>query len=156
MFYFEKFFLAFILISMCACSKKENTENRKGEADTLAHERIIYGVMVKGKVTDNQTRCSHYHTSLDIIAIKFKCCDTYYPCYQCHRESADHQANTWELSERGEKAILCGVCGHQLTIREYLESNNMCTSCQSSFNPNCKKHYHLYFKVDSVHSTIGS
>ena len=33
----------------------------------------IYGLTV-----DNQTRCQHYHSVLDIIAIKFKCCDKFY------------------------------------------------------------------------------
>ena len=41
---------------------------------------------VYGSLVDNETRCIHYHTFLDIIAIKFKCCEKYYPCYQCHNE----------------------------------------------------------------------
>lgn len=41
---------------------------------------------IYGATIDNETRCTHYHTPLDIIAIKFKCCDKYYPCYKCHNE----------------------------------------------------------------------
>jgi len=114
--------------------------------DNIPQERLIFGIPVKGKVIDDQTRCSHYHSHLDIIAIKFKCCDTYYPCYSCHQEAADHPAVTWPLHECDTKAILCGACGHELTITEYLSCNNTCTSCHASFNPNCEKHYALYFE----------
>lgn len=107
-------------------------------------------MLVKGQVIDNETRCAHYHTNLDIIALKFKCCNSYFPCYSCHQEETDHAATQWEVTEREEKAILCGACGRELSIREYLASNNTCPSCQSSFNPNCKKHYNLYFKLDST------
>jgi uncharacterized CHY-type Zn-finger protein len=118
--------------------------------DNLPRERMIAGMPVKGKVIDDQTRCSHYHTHLDIIAIKFKCCDTYYPCYSCHQEDTDHAAVTWSLQERDTKAILCGACGHELTITEYLSSQNTCPSCHASFNPNCEKHYGLYFEGNYI------
>ena len=141
-------FLGILLMSMVpGCHKNERVSSATLSMDTLPHERMIGGQLVKGQVIDGQTRCSHYHTNLDIIAIKFKCCDTYFPCYSCHGESADHKAITWEISERDEKAILCGVCGHELSINEYMNSNNTCPTCQSSFNPNCKKHYDLYFTM---------
>jgi uncharacterized CHY-type Zn-finger protein len=139
-----------MLTTFFACQKKEPPKSIAKEIDSSPHDRTIHGVLVKGQVIDDQTRCSHYHTQLDIIALKFKCCNTYYPCYSCHQEKADHSATTWELNERSEKAVLCGVCGNELTIQEYLNSNNTCGKCQSLFNPNCKKHYHLYFKVDST------
>jgi uncharacterized CHY-type Zn-finger protein len=143
-----------LLFSLCAifgsmCTSKQKPVVTEATTDTIPHDRLIYGVLVKGQVIDNQTRCSHWHSNLDIIALKFKCCDTYYPCYSCHEEKAGHKATTWEVGERDEKAVLCGGCGRELTIREYLASNNICPSCQASFNPNCKKHYHLYFKSDS-------
>lgn len=132
---------------MIGCKNNGKPSAMTTPMDTLPHDRMISGVLVKGKVIDNQTRCSHYHTSLDIIAIKFKCCDTYYPCYSCHKEATNHESITWPLNERDRKAILCGVCGHELTIEEYMASSNTCTSCQSLFNPNCKKHYDLYFAM---------
>ena len=67
-------------------------------------------INVYGKVIDDNTRCEHYHSALDIIAIKFKCCDKYYPCYQCHEQTADHAAQTWNKNEWDTKAILCGIC----------------------------------------------
>ena len=104
-------------------------------------------VIIKGSVTDDQTRCTHYHSALDIIAIKFKCCQTYYPCFYCHQESADHQPERWKKEEWHEKAILCGVCKTELTIREYFDSNYACPVCNSSFNPGCVNHNQLYFEV---------
>lgn len=103
-------------------------------------------VEVFGKVIDDYTRCEHYHSPADIIAIKFKCCNKYYPCYQCHAETADHVAQTWDKNEWDTKAILCGICKTELTIEEYIQSGNHCPVCNAAFNPNCSKHYHLYFK----------
>jgi len=140
--------LFFLLAFISACQKRHDKAMSSAEMDTIPHDRIIGGLMVKGKVIDNQTRCSHYHTDLDIIAIKFKCCNIYYPCYTCHKESADHEAVTWPENEWDKKAILCGVCSHELTVKEYMASNNTCPLCQSSFNPNCKKHYDLYFSMN--------
>jgi len=141
-------FMGVLVVFMMGCKKNTQPMSSDHQLDTLPHDRIIAGLMVKGKVIDNQTRCAHYHTDLDIIAIKFKCCDTYYPCYSCHKEATDHLAVTWAINERDKKAILCGACGHELTIQEYMASNNTCTSCQSLFNPNCKKHYDLYFTME--------
>lgn len=102
---------------------------------------------VKGNLVDKETRCSHYHTVKDIIAIKFKCCDTYYSCYQCHTEHANHDLKRWTKNEFTEKAILCGKCKHELTISEYMTSNSTCPNCNSSFNPACSNHYDLYFDM---------
>jgi uncharacterized CHY-type Zn-finger protein len=101
---------------------------------------------LKGKLTDNETRCVHYHSALDIIAIKFKCCDIYYPCYECHAEEAEHTAQVWPKNEWTAKAILCGHCKTELTIQQYMEANNQCPFCKAAFNPNCSRHYHLYFQ----------
>jgi uncharacterized CHY-type Zn-finger protein len=105
----------------------------------------IEGIRVFGKSVDKQTRCVHWHSQLDVIAIKFKCCDKYYPCFSCHEEEADHDHQVWPKSEFDQKAILCGVCGHELSIQEYMDANNTCPNCTASFNPGCSNHYHLYF-----------
>lgn len=102
---------------------------------------------VKGKITDDQTRCVHYHSSLDIIAIKFKCCNQYYPCYYCHKEAAGHNATVWPATEFDTKAILCGVCKNEMSINEYKNSNYQCPFCISHFNPKCVNHDHLYFET---------
>jgi uncharacterized CHY-type Zn-finger protein len=95
-------------------------------------------------VVDAQTRCIHYRTSLDIIAIRFVCCGEFYPCHLCHAETADHPAEQWPADSRDERAVLCGNCAHVLTIAEYL-SVASCPSCDAPFNPGCKLHSHLYF-----------
>lgn len=112
----------------------------------LPIESSIQGIRVFGKPVDNQTRCVHWHSELDIIAIKFKCCDKYYPCFSCHEEEADHEHQVWPKAEFDQKAILCGVCGNELSIADYMASNNTCPHCKSGFNPGCSKHYHLYFE----------
>ncbi|MGZ4018224.1 MAG: hypothetical protein ACXVJ5_04240 [Flavisolibacter sp.] len=78
--------------------------------------------------------------------MKFKCCGDYYPCFECHYESVNHQPQVWSKEEWNTKAILCGVCKEELTIKEYIYSNNLCPRCASPFNPGCSKHYHLYFE----------
>ncbi|SDN34444.1 CHY zinc finger protein [Tenuibacillus multivorans] len=107
---------------------------------------FINGIQVKGQVIDEQTRCSHYHTQHDIIAIKFKCCNTYHPCYKCHQETG-HAIERWKPAEFNEEAILCGACKTELTINEYLHSPHQCPNCHASFNPGCELHHHLYFAL---------
>lgn len=102
---------------------------------------------IKGKIIDDQTRCVHYHSPVDVIAIKFKCCAAYYPCFYCHEEEAGHHAQVWNKNEWNTRAILCGICKNELTIHEYLASGDRCPICKASFNPNCNKHYHLYFET---------
>lgn len=105
-------------------------------------------VKIFGQIIDYQTRCKHYHTEKDIIAIKFKCCDKYYPCYKCHEELEDHSIAVWPKEEFNETAIICGVCKREHTINEYLSTKN-CLTCKSLFNEGCANHYHLYFEVES-------
>ncbi|TCS69497.1 putative CHY-type Zn-finger protein [Effusibacillus lacus] len=106
----------------------------------------IHGVEVYGVQVDSQTRCGHYASDRDIIAIRFPCCDTYYPCYQCHQAVAGHPAATWSTEQFDRKAILCGACGTELTINQYLACDSVCPYCGSQLNPGCKNHYHLYFE----------
>ena len=108
----------------------------------------IKGINIYGKPIDQQTRCQHWHSELDVIAIKFKCCEKYYPCFSCHEEEADHEPQVWPKSEFDSKAILCGVCGTELSITDYQSSNNTCPNCKAAFNPGCSKHYHLYFETE--------
>jgi len=101
---------------------------------------------LRGKPVDDETRCVHYHSPLDIIAIKFKCCNVYYPCYECHTDEAGHEADVWKKEEYDTLAILCGNCKTELSISTYLHANNQCPYCNAAFNPGCSKHYHLYFQ----------
>ena len=101
---------------------------------------------IKGAPIDEETRCVHYHTALDIIAIKFKCCHEYYPCYYCHAEHAGHEQQVWSKSEFAVLAIFCGSCKNEMSITTYKSSNYRCPFCHTAFNPACVNHDHLYFE----------
>jgi uncharacterized CHY-type Zn-finger protein len=107
----------------------------------------ITAPQVRGIDVDPQTRCAHYHLLVDVIAIKMKCCGEYYACKECHDALADHPVQVWPRNEWDKKAILCGVCGHELTINEYMQGDNHCPKCAAQFNPGCRNHYHFYFET---------
>ena len=102
---------------------------------------------VRGVNLDPQTRCEHYHGHADIIAIKTKCCGVYYACKDCHNALADHPIRVWPEEEWGKPAILCGACGLELTIHQYMKSESRCPGCWEQFNPGCRNHYHFYFEM---------
>jgi uncharacterized CHY-type Zn-finger protein len=102
---------------------------------------------VNGIDVDAETRCRHYNKAVDIIAIKMKCCGVYYACKDCHDALAGHAIEAWPSSEWNERAVLCGACGSELSVRRYLDCNNICPACQSPFNPGCRNHYHFYFET---------
>jgi uncharacterized CHY-type Zn-finger protein len=110
-------------------------------------ERVIHGIPVHGVEIDARSGCAHYRSPLDLIAIKFKCCQTYYACSQCHEQQASHPAQVWSRAEFGEHALLCGACGGELTIAAYLQCGAVCPRCCAGFNPGCRYHYHLYFAL---------
>lgn len=101
---------------------------------------------VLGSLVDDQTRCVHYRTPLDVVAIRFRCCCEYYPCHLCHQEGAGHPAVQWPLEEQDAAAVLCGVCRAELAIRDYL-AVTACPRCAAPFNPGCRAHARLYFET---------
>ena len=105
---------------------------------------VVYGVDI-----NEQTGCKHYHSTLDIVAIKFKCCGKYYSCHACHAALADHPIERWNLNEFSNTAVLCGACGLEFKICAYVFCNGRCPRCQSLFNPKCKNHWHLYMNLKS-------
>ena len=102
---------------------------------------------IEGVNVDKQSRCKHWHGANDILAIKFKCCNRWFSCIECHNELTDHDVIKWENAQFSDKAIYCGHCGHIFSIKEYLDSSNFCPKCNAKFNPRCKNHHHLYFKI---------
>lgn len=104
-------------------------------------------MIVSGHSVDDGTRCVHYDSALDVVAIRFRCCDRYYPCHTCHAESVDHEAQIWPSDEFDQFAVLCGHCKTELTIRAYLACDDRCPNCDAAFNPRCRAHRHLYFEV---------
>jgi uncharacterized CHY-type Zn-finger protein len=55
----------------------------------------VHGHTVRGVDVGPETRCRHYDSELDVIAIRFPCCGTFYPCYECHLAAADHEPERW-------------------------------------------------------------
>lgn len=106
-----------------------------------------HGVQIMGPVVDSMTRCRHYASAQDIVAIRFACCGRWYACHACHQAHADHEAARWPASRFDEKAILCGRCGYLLGIHEYLRGAARCPSCAAAFNPGCRQHRDLYFET---------
>ena len=104
--------------------------------------------VVRGRPVDDETRCVHWHSALDVVAIEFACCREFYPCADCHAETAGHPARTWPATARDEPALLCGVCKHRTTIADYLAAGDACRHCGAAFNPGCRVHRHLYFDAD--------
>ena len=102
-----------------------------------------------GHTVDAQTRCVHWHGPADVVAMRFACCDRYYPCFDCHRADADHPAERWPAARFAEPAVLCGVCRHELSADDY-RAATACPSCAAAFNPGCALHAHLYFEVAPI------
>lgn len=101
---------------------------------------------VSGRTVDDQTRCVHHATLLDVVALKFGCCEQYYPCFRCHDEMADHQRQPWPNDRNDEPAVLCGVCKTELLVAQYMLAER-CPACSAAFNPGCSAHYGIYFEA---------
>lgn len=97
---------------------------------------------IKGLNLDKAGRCRHYHTELDIVALLCEACQCYYACHLCHDELESHAFQASNHS--AEKPVLCGNCLSTLSFDDYQKGS--CPKCQHRFNPNCKKHYSIYFK----------
>ncbi|KPN29863.1 hypothetical protein SY89_00583 [Halolamina pelagica] len=138
----------------------------------------VHGHAVRGVDVGPETRCRHYDSERDVIAIRFPCCGTFYPCYECHLAAADHEPERWgEVSGSPEgavgegspdrtvgedvgsadravgedaNAVLCGSCGSVLTVAEYLDCDDRCPNCRAAFNPGCRRHYDRYFTSELV------
>lgn len=100
---------------------------------------------VLGVDLDGETRCAHYGSDLDIVALRFGCCGVYYACHECHRALTDHGAEPWPAERRTEVSVLCGVCETTLTADTYM-ATEACPACDSPFNPGCAAHYDRYFE----------
>lgn len=104
----------------------------------------VHGIEVKGAI-DRETRCKHYYSEKDRVAIKFYCCGEFFPCYLCHKEHGCGKDAVWPKDRFDEQAILCGSCGHVFAIATYFKHHDACPNCDAPFNQGCKFHRHLYF-----------
>lgn len=104
---------------------------------------------VRGAILDDESRCAHYSSELDIVAIRFFCCQKLFACHRCHEEYADHVAQPWPAHLLDSVAIRCGACKSDLRIDDYL-AVTACPSCSAAFNPGCALHSHLYFETAPI------
>jgi uncharacterized CHY-type Zn-finger protein len=105
----------------------------------------VPATFVRGVGVDAESRCAHYGSDRDVVALRFGCCGTYYACLECHAELAGHDAEPWPTTRRGEPAARCGVCGAVMSGDTYVAAD-VCPDCGAAFNPGCRTHYHRYFE----------
>lgn len=106
-------------------------------------EYEVYGVGVRP-----ETRCAHYESERDVIALRLGCCEGFFACHRCHESVTDHESQPWPRERFKEPAVLCGVCATALSVAEYLDSDHTCPACGAEFNPGCRNHYGRYFEGD--------
>jgi uncharacterized CHY-type Zn-finger protein len=105
-----------------------------------------FPVPLRGVAVDPRTRCAHWNAAVDVIALRFGCCEAYYPCASCHDAVADHDAEPWPRDRFDEPAVFCGRCRGRLSAREYLDCDDACPRCGAAFNPGCRSHRDRYFE----------
>ncbi|MCS3662773.1 putative CHY-type Zn-finger protein [Salinibacter ruber] len=127
----------------------EDSDGRRGPRRTVRGPATDprFDVPVRGVDVGPETRCAHYHGPRDVIAIRFACCDVFYPCHRCHEETATHPPERWPRDQFDASAVLCGRCRTVLTIEQYLDADHTCPACGAAFNPNCARHHDRYFCV---------
>ena len=131
-------------------STTDNIKTAFTTAPTTAAEQSNSKPKVQGLSLTPLTQCLHWSSPRDIIAIRHACCGKFYACISCHDALEKHKSSVWSISQRDERAVLCGSCKHQLTVDEYLNCGSVCTKCGAGFNPGCKGHWGLYFEMEAV------
>ncbi|ACM57175.1 CHY zinc finger protein [Halorubrum lacusprofundi] len=151
------------------------TDDRRTTTAPATDDR--FAVPLRGVAVDPETRCAHWDDPVDVVALRFGCCEAYYPCDACHDAATDHEAEPWPRDRFDEPAVLCGVCGATLTAREYLDGDgkaqrasgsegqspsgnraspgdsqgkpddDACPRCDAAFNPGCRAHRDRYFEA---------
>ena len=118
-----------------------------------------FAVPLRGVAVNPETRCAHWDSERDVVALRFGCCETFSPCYACHAETADHDPEPWPRARFDDPAVLCGACGTTLSARAYLDGegqrlsgnrtqsgDDTCPACGAAFNPGCRRHQDRYFE----------
>jgi len=134
------------------------------ETTTAPDTDSRFAVPLRGVAVDSETRCAHWDDAVDVVAFRFACCGTYYPCSACHDAATDHEAVPWPRGRFAEPAVLCGACRASLSARQYLDdtaeseprsasgdranSGDACPECGAAFNPGCRAHRDRYFEAE--------
>ena len=120
-----------------------------------------FPVPLRGVAVGPETRCAHWASEFDVVALRFGCCGVFSPCYACHVEATDHDPDPWPRARFDDPAVLCGVCGTTLSARTYLAGDSegrspsgsrakpdddTCPACGAEFNPGCRRHRDRYFE----------
>jgi len=100
---------------------------------------------MRGIEVDRQTRCVHYPSAVDIVAIKMRCCGVYYACKDCHIALAGHAIAVWPRGE-GRSGRFCAGLRAEMTDSEYLDCESPVPGLRGGFNPGCKGHWEFYFE----------
>jgi len=106
-----------------------------------------FAVPLRGVAVDSETRCAHWDSPVDVVALRFGCCGAYYPCDACHDAVTGHEAEPWPRDRFTEPAALCGHCRTTLSARAFLDADDACPRCGVAFNPSCRAHVDRYFEV---------
>jgi len=122
-----------------------DTDDRRTTTVPATDDR--FSVPLCGVAVGPETRCGHWDDPVDVVALRFGCCETYFPCDACHDAATGHEAEPWPRDRFDEAAVLCGVCGATLSAHEYLASDDSCPRCSADFNPGCRAHRNRYFEV---------
>lgn len=101
-------------------------------------------VVVHGVEVDGHTRCAHYRSEVDVVALRLRCCNLWYPCHLCHAALQEHEIEPWPADAEQMPAVLCGVCTTTLSISTYRRVTS-CPECAAPFNPGCALHHEIYF-----------
>jgi uncharacterized CHY-type Zn-finger protein len=169
-------------------TSSDRTDGRDARDDPDAHATVTgtdsrgpVPVPLAGVAVDDETRCAHYHGDRDVVAMRFACCDRYYPCAGCHEAVTDHTPERLPPDRFDEPAVLCGVCGTRLSVREYRAvltdgeadgsededageggagsgrgvADPRCPDCGAGFNPGCLAHLDRYFAIGEDRDADG-
>jgi uncharacterized CHY-type Zn-finger protein len=135
--------------------EEKNVQNKEFEENQMEEEEEEEEIVVPtyiGVETEKHehSRCQHYHSKLDVLALESSCCNKFYACVKCHDELEDHTLIPWHAdTSLNRHALMCGVCEKTFSILSYTtKSSQCCPYCCAAFNPNCKKHWHMYFSKE--------
>ncbi|SQA00231.1 zinc finger protein [Staphylococcus aureus] len=101
---------------------------------------------VYGSLIDTETRCRIILPKKILLQLNLNVVINTIHAISAIMSLKKHAIKRWSEPSFNEKAILCGVCKHELTINEYMMVER-CPNCQSRFNNRCKYHYHIYFEI---------
>ena len=110
----------------------------KNVVEVKKTSRQIFGFIV-----DDEGRCIHYFSNLDIIANRCGKCGKFYSCYKCHDMAEQHTFLPVHPDEKD--SVMCGACGALYSYNDY-SLLTKCKKCSSPFNPRCALHKSCYVK----------